>query len=285
MNAPISVVIPCFRCTETIDRAVESIFQQTLQPYEVILVEDCSGDETLNKLYQLQEKYPEGWIKVIALKQNSGPGTARNQGWDSSTQEYVAFLDADDSWHHQKTELQYKWMKENPQATLTGTAILQIPKKQPEQIKINQIEFRQVKKSKLLFSNKFTTSSVILKRSIPQRFLDKKKYSEDYLLWSEICYSGSNGFVSKEKLTYQYKAGFGAGGLTGNMWRLEKGELDTYIRLHRKSLISTSELILATPYSVIKYFLREILAKRSKPQPIRQPKKITKPQPTNSVNQ
>lgn len=260
MSAPISVVIPCFRCAATIDRAVESVYQQTLRPYEIILVDDCSGDQTLAKLYEVKARYPDGWIRVIPLKQNSGPGTARNIGWGLSAQEYVAFLDADDSWHYQKTELQYRWMKENPKTILTGTAIKQLSTIQPEKTEIDKIQFNQVKKTKLLFSNNFTTSSVIIKRSISQRFLDKKKYSEDYLLWSEICYSGGNCFTSKEKLTYQYKAGFGAGGLTGQLWALEKGEIDTYYKLNQQKLIPKPCFYAAVIYSIIKYFRRRLIS-------------------------
>ena len=59
MQAPVSVIIPCYRCTETIERALASVAQQTLLPEEVLLVEDCSDDErkTLDVLYRLQQQY------------------------------------------------------------------------------------------------------------------------------------------------------------------------------------------------------------------------------------
>jgi len=112
--APVSVVIPCYRCGATIKRAVDSVAAQTLRPAEVILIEDGSGDNTLEQLYRVQGEHPKDWIKIIALEKNSGPSFARNTGWDAATQPYIAFLDADDSWHPQKTEIQYQWMAAHP---------------------------------------------------------------------------------------------------------------------------------------------------------------------------
>src|SRR5690606_11478324 len=104
----------------TVVRAVASVDAQTLLPAEVILVDDSSGDGTLNVLYSLQEKYTPGWIKVLALPENVGAGEARNAGWEMATQDYIAFLDADDSWHPQKIEIQYEWMRSHIDVSFTG---------------------------------------------------------------------------------------------------------------------------------------------------------------------
>ncbi len=112
-KAPVSVIIPCFCCTSTIGRAVESILSQTLLPAELILVDDCSNDGglTIAKLKQIQDQYQsEIKIMVLEMKRNDGPGSSRNLGWSIATQPYIAFLDADDSWHSKKIEIQYGWM-------------------------------------------------------------------------------------------------------------------------------------------------------------------------------
>lgn len=109
--AKLSVIIPCYRCASTIERSVASIASQTMLPAEVILVDDKSNDTTIDKLRQLKDLYKNDWIKIISLPVNSGPSVARNTGWDAATQDYIAFLDADDSWHHKKIEIQYNWMK------------------------------------------------------------------------------------------------------------------------------------------------------------------------------
>jgi len=123
MYVPVSVVIPCYCCEDTIERAVVSVMSQTALPGEVILVDDASPDHgrTLSKLQELQERFRDKThIEIIALKNNSGPSVARNAGWGTATQPYIAFLDADDAWHTQKLEIQYEWMKEHPEIALTG---------------------------------------------------------------------------------------------------------------------------------------------------------------------
>ena len=63
--APVSVVVPCFRCADTIADAVASVAAQVLRPAEVLLVDDGSGDGTLERLEELAQAYPQGWIKVL----------------------------------------------------------------------------------------------------------------------------------------------------------------------------------------------------------------------------
>ena len=70
-NHKISVIIPCFKCSETIERAIISVVNQSLSPYEIILIEDYSDDNsiTINKLITLQTKF-KNYIKIIKNKKN-----------------------------------------------------------------------------------------------------------------------------------------------------------------------------------------------------------------------
>ncbi len=61
--APVSVIIPCYRCASTIQRAVQSVSNQTQKPVEVILVDDASGDDTLAALHELAQQNSD-WIKL-----------------------------------------------------------------------------------------------------------------------------------------------------------------------------------------------------------------------------
>ncbi|MFP3727377.1 glycosyltransferase family 2 protein [Priestia filamentosa] len=265
--ALVSVVVPCFLSTKTIRRAVSSIWNQTLRPAEVILVDDCSPDsgQTLKTLYDIQKEYPEDWVKVVPLSMNKGPGNARNIGWDKATQPYIAFLDSDDSWHPRKIELQYVFMKENQNITLSGHDFLHLDeKKQSHPSLKGKYSSNQVSSCQLLLSNKFPTPSVMLKSSIPYRFDPAKKYSEDYLLWLQITLNNNEVWKIDLPLTYIYKAPFGEGGLSGNLWRMEKGELNTYSQLRKQKLISRLSLYCLTMYSLAKYAYRCIFKKKFK---------------------
>lgn len=260
--APVTVVVPCYRCADTIERAIASVYSQTWHPAEVILVDDASPDETLKKLYELEAKYPEGWIRVISLSKNDGPGTARNIGWDHATQTYVAFLDADDSWHQQKIEIQAKWMLNNPDAALTGHACsCKHASVDSEYISldIENVQFELIHGQRLLISNRFPTRSVMLKRDLPHHFVYGKRYIEDFLLWCEICLDGYQCFYTDLPLAYTFKAEYGESGLSRELWNMQKGEMDAYKRLRKANRITSISSLILTLWSLIKYIRRVVL--------------------------
>lgn len=257
--APVSVVIPCYRCANTAARALESVFAQTWRPSEVILIDDHSGDETLEQLHLLKSRYPADWIHILALPENCGPGTARNMGWKHSSQPYVAFLDADDAWHPKKVEIQLAWMLGHPEAALTGHASQfvadEVPKTDIDLLALNDT-FIQISKSQQLFSNRFPTRSVILKRDLPYSFITGKRYSEDYLLWCEICQNDHMCFKSTQPLVFHFKPDYGDAGLSGNLWSMQKGQIDTYLRLQKSGLIGLALLMLLLCWSLLRFFRR-----------------------------
>ena len=87
---PISVVIPCFGCARTIERAVASVAAQRQRPLEVIVVNDASPDDTAQVSQRLKASYPTGWIRQITLATNQGAASARNAGWEAAAGQYVA---------------------------------------------------------------------------------------------------------------------------------------------------------------------------------------------------
>lgn len=261
--ASVSVVIPCYRCCKTITRALQSVVNQTLRPGEVILVEDGSGDDTLQLLYRLRDEYPTGWVKVIALEKNMGPAAARNAGWAIAQYSYIAFLDADDSWHPKKIEIQYSWMLQHPHVAMTGHA-LEVQKNSESTQPLTERPLDSdpilVSKKSLLISNRFSTPTVMLRRDLPQRFDDRKHYSEDYLLWLEISCSGLIQARFPAVLAWIHKARFGEGGLSSHMWAMLRGELDTYHQLSKKNKIKRGTAFFLSIWSLIKYLRRCYIA-------------------------
>lgn len=262
----VSVVIPCYRCADTIGRAVKSVAMQSRLPESVILIDDLSGDRTLEQLYLLQAQYPAGWIQVIAKPQNDGPGATRNAGWDAATTTYIAFLDADDSWHPRKIELQYRLMTDNPQLALTGHRGGQMetngqPADDPGLASGTGHIARAVGRNRLLLFNEFITRSVMLRRDLAQRFEPKKKYCEDYLLWMQIVFAGHPASVLELPLAFAYKADFGEGGLSQQVWRMERGELDSYQRIFREQHVGWATAVPIYLFSLAK-FVRRYLRSR-----------------------
>ena len=93
----ISIIIPCYNVAQYIDRCLESIVAQTigLDLLEIILINDASTDNTLNKLYQWERRFPQNII-VITYEENLRQGGARNIGLTYASGQYIGFVDADD---------------------------------------------------------------------------------------------------------------------------------------------------------------------------------------------
>lgn len=257
--ASVSVVVPCFRCATTIERAVESVACQSLLPLEIILVDDCSQDGTLDVLFELQARFGAEWIKVYGLPENVGPGTARNAGWELARGRYVAFLDSDDSWHSCKIELQYGWLEQHPKAVLVGHLMEVNDMSQDHVIGCSSSQPVRVSERQLLISNRFSTPTVMLRRDIAQRFADGERYCEDYRLWLHICFFAGECYRFEQVLAYMYKAPYGESGLSGRLWEMEKGELASYWSLYRAGGISFWGVTLWSSLSFVKFMRRVLL--------------------------
>jgi len=258
----VSVVIPCYRCEETIRRAVESVALQSELPSQLILVDDHSGDGTLDSLRKLQRIYGNNWVKIICLSQNCGAAEARNAGWAAATQHYIAFLDADDSWHPQKIEIQRGWMDAHPDVVMTGHASTvegAMVKSRP--IAKPYAPAVPVSPAMLLISNRFSTPTIMLRREITHRFDGSKRRGEDYLLWLEIILSKNKVARFPMNLAYIHKARFGAGGLSGDLFLMQIGEIDVYRKLLSTGLLGRGGYALLWLSSWAKYVRRVVVSK------------------------
>ena len=253
---PVSAVIPCYRCSDTIRRAVGSIAAQTAPPREVMLVDDCSGDATPDTLRQIASEYPPGWIKLLELTANGGAGHARNAGWEAATQPYVAFLDADDAWHAKKLEIQYGWMQVHPEAQLTGHPTTWVRDGEIPTAEFGSARIVHIRPRQLLLGNCFSMRSVMVRREFPIRFHREKRYMEDYWWVLQAAFSGYDIYRIELPLACIFKAPYGAGGLSGRQWEMEKSELDNYWGLNRAGKLGLLPALALTIYSLLKYAKR-----------------------------
>jgi len=101
-NPRVSVIIPTYNRDKLILKALESIFNQTFQDFEILIVDDASTDNTEQVIKDLN--HPQ--VRYFKLEKNSGQCIARNFGITHVKGEFVAFLDSDDEWLPEKTEKQ-----------------------------------------------------------------------------------------------------------------------------------------------------------------------------------
>lgn len=258
--APVSVVIPCYRCAGTIDRAVGSIAAQTLLPAEVILVDDGSEDGTLECLQALAAAHPPGWIRVLARPENRGAADARNAGWAVAGQLYLAFLDADDAWHPRKIELQHGFMAARPAVALCAHRHEILDSPEVPDGEIGDFSVQEISKTSLLMSNNFfAPTMMMLQRELPFRFLSGRRHVDDHLLWLQIVCAGFPLVRLSARLAFTYKQPFGESGLSGQLWVMEKSELANYWILRREGAIGAAAALALSAWSLAKFLRRAVL--------------------------
>lgn len=111
----VTIVMPAFRAGRTLPEAVASIRAQAFTDWELVIVEDGSGDDTAAVAARLARDDPR--IRLIVLPENRGPAQARNQAIAVARGRFIAFLDADDLWLPGKLSAQIAFMQE------TGVAL------------------------------------------------------------------------------------------------------------------------------------------------------------------
>lgn len=104
----ISAVIPAYNRAKTIRYCLDSVLAQTVSPLEIIVVDDCSKDDTV----KIVNSYNDPRVRCVVLDKNSGAQAARNRGIREAKGDWIAFQDSDDEWLPEKLEKQIKALSE-----------------------------------------------------------------------------------------------------------------------------------------------------------------------------
>lgn len=107
----ISIIVPVYNAERFLKDTIETVKQQTYTNWELIFINDCSLDSSVEIIENEMRKNSK--IKLLQLENNSGAAIARNTGIKKAKGRYIAFIDADDIWNKEKLEKQIKFMQEN----------------------------------------------------------------------------------------------------------------------------------------------------------------------------
>ena len=180
----ISVIIPTFNRKKTLGRAIQSVFNQSLWPFEVLIIDDGSNDGTKE---WVKESFQD--IKFI-YQNNQGVSSARNKGIKYASGDWIAFLDSDDEWLPNKLYEQVKAIELNPEINFFHTNEIWIR---------NGVRVNQMKKHKkyggYIFEKcldicRVSPSSSLIKKEIFDdigMFDESLRVCEDYDLWLRIA--------------------------------------------------------------------------------------------------
>ena len=199
----VSVIIPYYRASRTIARAVESALGQTVRPYEILIIDDGSPDDAGIAIKDFSSSV------TLIRKPNGGAASARNLGIELAQGEWIAFLDADDYWEPPKLERQLafsegagligsKWFKQDP-GKPHCVAKIEEPEFFGRMLKTRGAEAFRVAMN--LF-----TSAVLVRRSVlgDQRFDSGLETAEDRDLWIRLVASTNVYLVPEPLATYAY---------------------------------------------------------------------------------
>lgn len=109
MKELVSIIMPSYNTGQYIGEAIVSVQAQTYTEWELIIVDDCSTDNSI----EIIQSFNEPRIKLYQNPTNSGAAISRNYALREAKGKWIAFLDSDDKWHPQKLEKQIKFMRDN----------------------------------------------------------------------------------------------------------------------------------------------------------------------------
>ena len=258
----ISVVIPMYNSSETILSTLNSLKNQTCSPFEIIVVDDGSTDDSTIIVENFLVNNSILNVKLIK-KLNGGVSSARNVGMKEAKGDWIALLDSDDVWLPNKLQRQIEVLNNNLEIDFLGT------NRNGEYFenilwkKLNALT--KISPRLLLVKFIFVVPTIIFKKEIISSigyFDETQKYAEEGNYFIRIAQK-FNCFLLNESLvmTGYGKAHFGHSGLSGNLKEMEKGELKNLKDALNLKIINHFEYSCLVAFSILKYFRRIVIVK------------------------
>jgi len=235
----ISVIIPTFNRKKTLGRAIQSVSNQSLSPFEILIIDDGSNDGTKE---WVKESFQD--IKYI-YQNNQGVSSARNKGIKYAYGDWVAFLDSDDEWLPNKLYEQVKAIGSNPEIKFFHTNEIWIR---------NGVRVNQMKKHKkyggYIFEKcldicRVSPSSVLIKKEIFDdigTFDESLRVCEDYDLWLRITSKYPVVFLD---IPLIYKYGGHAGQLSKVNDGIESYRIQSLEKIIKSGVLNNEQKLIA----------------------------------------
>ena len=197
----VSVIMPAYNAEKTISASVSSVLAQSFADYELIIVDDCSGDGS----HAICKAFAAADARVSLYRNDANRGVAfsRNRGIAAAKGRWIAFLDSDDLWQVDKLERQLRFIEETGAAiSYTASAFIDARGKGYAYVlhAKKELSYRD-----LLRRNLMSCSSVIVRRDLMlgESFVDGPLH-EDYAAWLRIVRSTGPAYgLDEPLLTYR----------------------------------------------------------------------------------
>lgn len=207
MDELISIIVPVYNAAKYIRETIACVEAQTYRAWELLLVEDGSGDGTPEVIEQCIRDRGDSRIRLIRQTSNMGAARARNRGLEEARGRYIAYLDADDLWVPEKLEKELRFLREKEAAFVftgyefadergRGTGkVVRVPE---------TLNYRQALSNTTIF----TTTVMFDTERIPKEQLQMPEIkSEDTALWFRVLRSGCTAYGLDENLVLYRRCG------------------------------------------------------------------------------
>lgn len=201
----VSVIMPLYNAEKYVYKAVNSILNQSFRDFELIIVDDCSVDNSSS----IVSEFNDGRIKLLSNEKNQGIAYTRNRAIDLASGEYIAIMDDDDIAPLNRLEREVLYLDEHPNIIAVCGNQIRIDENDNE-----LSDFWRVCKSPkrisalFLFGDPIPNGSTMIRRKVLMdnniRFTDNMHGIEDYRFWSEVSLCGYIGSIDEVMLYWRY---------------------------------------------------------------------------------
>lgn len=212
-NETVSVITPVYNVAKVIGRTLDSMLMQDYKDLEIVLVDDCSKDNSAEIIKRYQEEYNN--IVYHKQEKNGGAAVARNTALNIAKGRYVAFLDSDDQWCEGKISKQLAFMKKKD-AAICCTAMDCIDEDDKPLNSVRNVRER-ISYKFLLHNTMIATSTVMADRNKTGNFqMPLRRGGQDYATWLMLMRNGTICYGLNEVLTH-YRVM--SNSLSSNKWK------------------------------------------------------------------
>ncbi len=201
MNKPtISVIMSVYNGEEFLKETMDSILRQTFKDFELIVIDDCSTDNSLNILQDYQKS--DKRIKILHNEKNMRLQASLNRGIDAACGEFIARVDADDIMRFDRLEKQYKFMKKHSHLLMSACKFYwYIDGKIVTNPMIQRLDSNS-NDARFLFSNPICHPCVIMKTEVAKEMKYNTEFtcSEDLELWTRMVLDRKKIAIQRERM-------------------------------------------------------------------------------------
>ena len=193
----ISIIMAAYNAEKTIEKAINSVLNQTYPNFELLVVNDCSKDRTVELVKSIAAT--DGRVRLISNVKNSGVSYTRMHGLEEAKGSWIAILDSDDAWTPEKLEKQIELQKRtNADLLFTGSAFMDSDG-QPIDWYLHapaEVSYRQ-----LLKQNVLSNSSALVRKGLYAKYYAiGDGMHEDFAIWLSILKEGKKAYGVDEPL-------------------------------------------------------------------------------------